>query len=135
MDIKNVLRQHNEIFELIKQVRAYHNKEQVREHAFEISKTLAQLAGILKVHLSSEDKFVYPVLIKHQDIEVRTTAESFAKEMGELFEVFNSYKVKYMGGSKIADNASVFLDETKNVFLALEKRINKENMSLYPLLK
>lgn len=135
MDIKNILRQHDEVFALIKQVRAYQNQEQVREHAFEISKAVAQLAGILKVHLSSEDKFVYPVLVKHQEAAIRTTAETFANEMGELFKVFDAYKTKYMGASKIAENAAAFLDETKTVFLALETRINKENMSLYPLLK
>ena len=135
MDIKNILRQHDEVFALIKQVRAYQNQEQVREHAFEISKTVAQLAGILKVHLSSEDKFVYPVLVEHQEAAIRTTAETFANEMGELFKVFDAYKTKYMGASKIAENAAAFLDETKTVFLALETRINKENMSLYPLLK
>ena len=42
MDIKNILRQHEEVFSLIKQVRAYQNQEQVKEHAFEISKALAQ---------------------------------------------------------------------------------------------
>ena len=135
MDIKNILRQHDEIFGLIKQVRAYQNQEQVKEHAFEISKALAQLAGILKVHLSSEDKFVYPVLVKHQDAVIRTTAEAFAQEMGELFKVFDAYKTKYMGASKITENAAAFIDETKTVFLALETRINKENMSLYPLVK
>ncbi|WP_027937515.1 hemerythrin domain-containing protein [Anaeroarcus burkinensis] len=135
MDIKNILRQHDEVFALIKQVRAYQNQEQVREHAFEISKAVAQLAGILKVHLSSEDKFVYPVLVKHQEAAIRTTAETFANEMGELFKVFDAYKTKYMGASKIAENAAAFLDETKTVFLALETRIDKENMSLYPLLK
>ena len=135
MDIKNILRQHDEVFALIQQVRTYQNQEQVREHAFEISKAVAQLAGILKVHLSSEDKFVYPVLVKHQEAAIRTTAETFANEMGELFKVFDAYKTKYMGASKISENAAAFLDETKTVFLALETRINKENMSLYPLLK
>ena len=120
---------------MIKQVRTYQNQEQVKEHAFEISKALAQLAGILKVHLSSEDKFVYPVLVKHQDAVIRTTAEAFAQEMGELFKVFDAYKRKYMGASKITENAAAFIDETKTVFLALETRLNKENMSLYPLVK
>ena len=33
MDIKNILRQHDEVFGLIKQVRTYQNQEQVKEHA------------------------------------------------------------------------------------------------------
>ncbi len=135
MDINNILRQHDELFEVIKKIEAYQTQEKVQENAFEISKLLAQLSGILKVHLLSEDKFVYPALMKQQDSKVRTTAENYAHEMGELGAIFTAYKTKYLSASKIADDAVAFLAETKEVFLALENRIQKENAFLYPLLK
>lgn len=135
MDINNLLRQHDEVFELIKKINQYQNQEQVKENSFEISKSLAQLSGILKIHLASEDKYVYPVLIKHQDTEIRRVAEEFSKEMGELAKVFDEYKVKYFGANKITESAGAFLEETKVVFSALSARIKKEDISLYPLLK
>lgn len=135
MDISNILRQHDEVFEIVKKMRTYQNQEKVQEYAFEISKLLAQLSGILKVHLLSEDKFVYPALMKQQDVKVRTTAETFAKEMGELGAIFEVYKAKYLLASKIADDAVAFLAATKDVLIALENRINRENAYLYPLLK
>ena len=107
----------------------------MKENSFEISKSLAQLSGILKIHLASEDKYVYPVLIKHQDSKIRRVAEDFSKEMGELAKVFDAYKVKYFGANKIAENAETFLVETKEVFSVLSVRIKKEDISLYPLLK
>lgn len=135
MDIDNILRQHDEVFEIIKKMRTYQNQEKVQANAFEISKLLAQLSGILKVHLLSEDKFVYPALMKQDDDKVRTTAETFAKEMGELGETFEAYKIKYLHAGKISDDAAAFLAATKEVFTALENRINRENARLYPLLK
>jgi iron-sulfur cluster repair protein YtfE (RIC family) len=135
MDINNLLRQHDEVFELITKINRYQNQEQVKENSFEISKSLAQLSGILKIHLGSEDKYVYPVLIKHQDVKIRKIAEGFSQEMGELAKVFDAYKIKYLGAYKIAENAETFLDETKVVFFALKERIKKEDISLYPLLK
>ncbi|MCE5287468.1 MAG: hemerythrin domain-containing protein [Pelosinus sp.] len=135
MDISNILRQHKEVFDLLNKIQAYQNQEQVKENAFEISKLLAQLSGIIKIHLASEDKFVYPVLIKHQDDQIRNTAKTFADEMGTLAKVFEEYKIKYLGASKIAENAATFLAETVKVFSALKERIRKEDVSLYPLLK
>jgi hemerythrin len=135
MDISNILRQHNEVLDLMNKISTYQSQEQVQQNAFELSKLLAQLSGIIKIHLNSEDKFVYPVLIKHQDSKIRTTAEAFAKEMGELAIAFEAYKIKYMGASKISENAVTFLGETKEVFAALKGRIKKEDVSLYPLLK
>lgn len=135
MDINNLQRQHNEIFDLINKINRYQNQEEVKEHATEISKLLAQLSGILKMHLASEDKFVYPTLITHQDIKIRTTAEAFVSEMGTLAKVFEDYKMKYLGASKIFENAAAFLPETKLVFAALKERVKMEDLSLYSLLK
>lgn len=87
------------------------------------------------MHLAAEDKFVYPVLIKHQNSKIKTTAEAFINEMGELAKIFEEYKMKYLGASKIAENATTFLLDSKKVFTALNERIRKEDLSLYPLLK
>lgn len=135
MDINNLQRQHKDVLDLIKKIRAYQTQEQVKENAFEISNSLAQLSGIIKMHLASEDKYVYPVLMQHHDIKIKTTAEAFAYEMGALAKVFEKYKMKYLGASKVAENAAAFLSETEKVFSVLKERISKEDLSLYPLLK
>ena len=135
MDIHNLLRQHNEILELINKISAYQSQELVKENAFEISKLLAQLSGIIKMHLASEDKYVYPVLMQQKNITIKTTAEVFVNEMGAFAKVFEEYKMRYLGASKIAENAAAFLSETEKVILALKDRIRKENLSLYPLLQ
>ncbi|CQR75029.1 hypothetical protein SOV_35330 [Sporomusa ovata DSM 2662] len=135
MDINNLVRQHNEVIDLVDKINTYQSQEQVKENALEISNMLARLSGIIKMHLASEDKFVYPVLIKHTDSQIRNTAEAFVNEMGELAKVFEKYKMKFLGSSKIAENAADFLVESKIVFSALSERIKKENSLLYPLVK
>lgn len=135
MDINNLLRQHNEIFDLVKQIRTYDSKEKVNENAATIAKSLAKLSGIIKMHLLSEDQFLYPVLSKHENSKVRNTAMLFDTEMGKLAKVFEEYKMKYVIASKIIQNTAGFLLDTKAIFTALEKRIKKEDLELYPLLK
>ncbi len=100
--------------------------------------TLRPDTGILDLEIpliASEDKFVYPVFSRHQDIKIRTAAEAFVNEMGELAKVFDEYKIKYLGASKITEDAVPFLLESKKGFSALNERIRKEDLSLYPLLK
>lgn len=135
MDIQNILRQHQDILELIDKIGLYRSEQQVETNAFEIAKLLAQLAGIIKMHLVSEDQFVYPSLIKHDDVQVRNTADSFVSEMGKIAAVFTKYKTKYLGASKISADASRFLSESEIVLSALKERIKREDQSLYPLLK
>ncbi|HEY3423189.1 MAG TPA: hemerythrin domain-containing protein [Negativicutes bacterium] len=134
MDISNLLRQHQEVLGTAAKISAYQNQQQVKDSAFEISMLLGQLSGKIKMHLASEDQFVYPNLMKHQDIHIRNTCEKFASEMGDLAKVFEEYKTRYLGASKIADNPDAFLADTKNVFAALAERIQRENKSLYTLL-
>lgn len=134
MDTNNLLRQHQEMLDLAAEIGQYQNQLQVRENAGAISNLLSQLAGKLKMHLMVEDQFVYPKLAIHSDVQIQKTSQNFANEMGDLGKAFGDYKTKYLGATKIANNADLFIVDTKNIFTALTKRMEKETRSLYPLL-
>lgn len=133
-DIKNLIRQHTEILELANKLYAYKNEQQVRNNAFEISLLLGQVSGKIKIHMTSEDRFLYPALSNHTDAKVRTISTKFADEMGDLAKAFETYKTKYLNSQEISSNPAVFLHETQAVLTALAKRIEKENRELYPLI-
>ncbi|MBP2629096.1 MAG: Hemerythrin cation binding domain protein [Firmicutes bacterium] len=134
MDTNNLLRQHQEMLDLAAKISAYQSQLQVKENGSTISTLLSQLAGKLKMHLMVEDQFVYPKLAMHSDVQIQKTSQNFANEMGDLGKAFDNYKTRYMGANKIADNADMFITDTKNVVAALTKRMDKENQLLYPLL-
>lgn len=134
MDTENLLRQHQEILDLAAKIGVYQNTAQVKENASIISNLLSQLSGKLKMHLMVEDQFVYPKLAKHSDVQIQKTSQNFANEMGDLGKAFGDYKNQYLGASKISENASIFVTDTKRIFSALTKRMAHENRSLYPLL-
>jgi len=133
-DIKNLIRQHTEILELANKFYAYKNEQQVRNNAFDISLLLGQVSGKIKIHMTSEDRFLYPALLNHTDAKVRTISTKFADEMGDLAKAFETYKTKYLNSREISSNPAVFLHETQAVLTALSKRIEKENKELYPLI-
>lgn len=59
-DISNLTRQHKDIVELLDKLDAYSTPQQVEKNAFAISLLLGQLSGKINIHLSNEDRFVYP---------------------------------------------------------------------------
>lgn len=98
-----------------------------------IAKNISQLAGILKVHLGNEDRFLYPEFMKSTDIKLRAKADKYITEMGDLNTVFTEFKNQYNTSSKIKNNLSVAKKDIESVFSAVEKRIHKEDHDLYIL--
>ena len=129
-----IQRQHAEILQLAQKISMYDSIPKVRENAFDISLLLGSLSGKLTMHLASEDKFIYPCLMKKQDPKIQETSKQFASEMGSLAQVFNDFKNKYLGDVKIKNAPGEFLEESGRVIEAIGERIAREEKHLYPLL-
>lgn len=131
----NLVKQHVDLLNLIEQITAQLQVDKVTSNTDDISNLLSQLAGKLTMHLAVEDKSLYPKLLGHSDEKVQRVTQKYIDEMGTLAEAFTSYLDKWRGADAKRDNAQGFIDETKAVFGALDKRIKSENSDLYPLLE
>ncbi len=134
-NIENLERQHLDIKEEILYIKQSINLDDLEKNAMDIAKHISLLAGKLKVHLGSEDKYLYPSLLSSDNISIKTIANFYINEMGNLSDAFIEYKNKFNTKSKIMNNQQGFIKESKDVALNLEKRIHKEDEELYPLLK
>lgn len=126
--------QHTEMVELVKDISSKLNADYCKNNAPEMTKKMNLLVGRLKIHLSSEDKVLYPPLLAHKDFKVKSTAEAFMKEMGGIASVVESHYTKWMLPTSLQKDPEGFVKETKGLFDALAKRIEKEHKDLYPLL-
>lgn len=97
-----------------------------------VRKLLSALAGKVNFHLAMEDQALYPRLMESGDASVKNRAVKFKDEMGGLGKVFTDYNAKWQVSAIRADTAG-FANETRKVFGALAKRIERENAELYPL--
>ena len=129
-----IQRQHSEIIKLTKYLIRHNSIQNVTENAFDISLLIGTLLGKLTMHLSSEDKFIYPYLMNKQDQKIQETSRQFAAEMGGLAQAFSDYKNKYLADSKIKNAPGEFIQEMEKVMQAIVERIEKEEKYLYPLL-
>ena len=93
-----------------------------------------QFAGKIKIHLSMEDKYLYPELQKRGSEQARKMAIAFQGEMGGLADAFFEYKNQYNTAPKVLQNLGKLQSDRLNIFGKIEKRTQKEEKELYKLI-
>lgn len=134
MDLKNYMDQHESIKEELSAIKKLTSGNDVEENAKEIALHVSTLAGRIKIHLSMEDKYLYPELQKSGSEQERKMALAFQDEMGGLAEAFVVYKDQYNTVPKILQNLGKLQSDTWNILDKIEKRIQKEERELYKLI-
>ena len=125
-NLDNYFRQHKEISELINTNKTMAIKDLIA-NSKEIATTLNNLSGKLKVHLSMEDRYLYP------NLKAKNIAEKFENEMGNLAKEFLNYKEKYNTYIKITESPINFKNDTTKIMKALEDRMSREEKDLYTM--
>jgi hypothetical protein len=103
--------------------------------AREIRGEIAKMAGLMAFHLSMEDKVLYPRLLRHQNGKVSAMAKRLVDDADFLKSEFTDYRKKWLPAGAIEANPDEFRLETNLLFLALGKRIVREDRELYPVLE
>jgi iron-sulfur cluster repair protein YtfE (RIC family) len=85
-------------------------------------------------HLTREDWLLYPSLLQSSERRIAATAQSFIDEMGGLMQAYKSWSAKWPTEAARA-NWSGFAAETTALLDQLERRIERENCELYPLVE
>lgn len=135
MNINNLVRQHEAIRENVKTIESLINKNSIENDSFEISKNINLLIGVLKVHLRSEDNFLYPELLNGDDDKLKDMAKHYIDEMGNINAELEKYKAEFNTKTKINNNIESFKNHTAEIIKVLKNRLDKEDKHLYPLIK
>jgi hemerythrin superfamily protein len=135
MNINLLKNQHVIIRKLVDEIETQLRAENFVSQAFDLSLKIGQLSGTLVLHLKSEDEFLYPSLMRSKKESLRKIAGEFNHEMGTLAEVFMEYKRTYMLASNIKMDPQKFSVDTRNVLMALKKRLDNEDGKLYPIVE
>ncbi|MBP2632441.1 MAG: hypothetical protein H6Q70_3069 [Firmicutes bacterium] len=133
MSTTNFLQQHQNIKEELDTIEKL--MKDLDTSASDTALHINQLAGKLNVHLSAEDKHLYPSLLKGTDTALQTLAQSYIDEMGNLCQIFNTYKLKFNTKNKITDAKTQFTTETLQIIKAIRDRMKKEETDLYAKIK
>lgn len=123
--------QHNELLKLAGELQAMLNPADLGKDASKARSCLGTLMGKLLLHLSTEDRVLYPELVANKDPAVSGLARKFASEMQATSKAVVAYNEKWPTPSAIQRNAADFVNETRNVIRVLGDRIKRENNELY----
>mgnify|MGYP003573358903 CR=1 FL=1 len=125
--------QHVEIQKMVEELRPLLNKEQlqVRVVAKTAQTLLGDLADRIKGHLAEEDKDLYPILLTHSDLDVRSTAWKFISGEHALRQAFADYGKKWLK-ERDFEFSNELLTETNELLETLTVRIEREEQFLYP---
>jgi hypothetical protein len=127
---------HAEIQQMISDLRAMMKPEQlkIKPTAKATHELLCDLGNKLKHHLSEEDKGIYPPLLTHEDPKLKSLAWGFISGQKPLRKQFEGY---YNAWLKDCDFnfTQAFLDETFELFAAIDDRIEREQEILIPRLQ
>ncbi len=125
--------QHDDLLKIASEISAHLNVDELSNDASEVRSLLSKLLGKLTIHLAMEDKALYPRLLEYSDERIKSMAKRFIDEMGGLGEVVKSYNNTWSSALPIQKNPSDFIVQTKGIFDALAKRIERENNELYKI--
>lgn len=124
---------HKNIYEVIAEIQGYLGD--VENNAAQLAKSISRLAGMLKIHLGNEDRFLYPVMKESTDVTLQKKASDFQDEMGGLSEEFMSFKDNYNTQLKIAKDIESAKKDIDKMCKSIIERMKREDNDLYPLAK
>ena len=131
----NLNKQHNLIMDEVYFIESEINKGPARFNVIETALHISKLAGLLKIHLLEEDKFLYPNLLNSADVELKTLTKEYITEMGNIADRYTNFKNSYNVAYKINRDVNKFLEDTMVMMKDIRERISKEEQELYFLTK
>jgi|GEM_PF-613578 len=135
MQVDNLMDQHQKIRTIIEDIQAYLKLDQEADVLGILSTKINKLSSVLRLHLSSEDRYLYPQLLESDNQDVKGLAEYYDQTMGGLSNAFISFKTRYNTYDSITQDYEKFKGELLSIFAALTIRLDKEDHELYPLIQ
>ena len=128
-------KQHYELLDIAAALSLHLQIDRIAETADAIFALLSQLGGGLRIHLSQEDRGLYPLLLEGRDETAKKLVREFMDEVGGLSARSRRYLLRWSVPRLIAEHPRDFARETRDLLQELSSRIEREEEELYPLLE
>ena len=131
MNLETYLIQHKSVADEMNIIKELAKKSDIDAAIPEIATHINTLAGKINMHLSMEDKYLYPHLAESEDSKIKNMAVKYQEEMGGLAKQFNEFKEKYNTKPHFLEHKATFKTDMTKVFGAIEARVKREESELY----
>jgi hypothetical protein len=132
--VNNLKRQHLELTRITMALVPLFDAASLGRDASEVRQHLQSLTGVLRVHISMEDRSFYPSLLQHRDPELRNLARDFLARRDQIQSTYFDFMGRWGEPSQIERNASGFIAEAREVLFTLGRRMVEEDTEFHPLI-
>lgn len=132
MPTQRLRNEHDRILRQASAIAGLARVRMTRDVAEEARTVIFGLDRLLVEHLTTEDQWMYPLLMEADDAGVRRVAAACFEDMGGIHGAWNAYRDQWSAEAILADPRR-FRAGTDGLIGALALRMERENVELYPL--
>jgi len=92
---------------------------------------LIKLSGLLQAHFKLQEQHIFPQLLKTADPALRGLVKEFRDDLAPVAEEFEVFYTVWSRPGACTTDPKLFLGEWKNVKLALDARLDREERELF----
>lgn len=134
MNIDKYKHQHTAIFHSIRTLKELSHAG-VTQNAAAIAALVIKMSSVIKLHLSIEDKFLYPALQEANNPRLATIGKQYQHEMTHIAETYGEFARKWNDARHVAGNPEGFRTEANRVLKILFERMQREDRDFYPMIE
>nr|WP_198980956.1 hemerythrin domain-containing protein [Herbaspirillum sp. ASV7] len=133
MNLDKYRREHADILDHVQQLKAL-SAQGIAAQAAAIARVVIAMSSVIKLHLSVEDRFLYPVL-QQADATLASKARQYQEEMTSISSEYGQFSRRWNDAQRIAEQPEHFRTEANRVLKMLFERIVRENREFYPMVE
>jgi hypothetical protein len=134
MNLDKLKGQHTDILSSINRLRET-VKRGIPENAVLIAQQLVQMSGVISLHLSMEDRFLYPQVQKHGNAQLASLGRHYQEEMTHIAAAYGEFVKKWNVAAHVAADPEGFRAEANRVLKTVFERMQRENKDFYPIVE
>ncbi len=104
----------------------------VLENADAIAREVVVMSSTIKLHLSAEDRSLYPALKASGDQALVRLSASYQHEMGEIADNYAQFAGRWNTREQVAADPEGFRADANHTLKAVHDRMQRENRDFYP---
>lgn len=134
MNIDRFKHEHEEILHGIAALRGLSHAG-VADNAAEIARGIVAMSSVIKLHLSAEDRVLYPGLQASGDRTLAALGWQFQQEMSSIAASYVEFARRWNTPERVHADPAGFRADANRVLRAVHERMQRENRDFYPLIE
>lgn len=131
MNIDKFKHQHTDILGGIARLRAL-VRGGIAANAAAIATTIIEMSGTIRLHLSVEDRVLYPALGASGNAALAQMSQRYQAEMQEIAGAYLAFARRWNGARQLCEAPEAFRAEANSVLRTVYERMRKEDTEFYP---